>query len=72
MRFEGATASRLLTGGFIAAGLVSGVWLGLNQMMGVASGLDRIENLTLDWRFLLAGARPAPQALSLSRLTIRP
>ena len=60
MRFEDATASRLLTGGFIAAGLVSGVWLGLNQMMGVASGLDRIENLTLDWRFLLAGACPAP------------
>jgi adenylate cyclase len=28
--------------------------------MGVASGLDRIEDLTLDWRFLLAGARPAP------------
>jgi adenylate cyclase len=28
--------------------------------MGVASGLDQVENLTLDWRFLLAGARPAP------------
>jgi adenylate cyclase len=60
MRFEGATASRLLTGGFIAAALVLGAWLGLKQMMGVASGLDRVENLTLDWRFLLAGARPAP------------
>jgi adenylate cyclase len=60
MRFEGGTASRLLTGGFIASALVCGAWLGLNQMMGAASGLDRIENLTLDWRFLLAGARPAP------------
>src|SRR5580704_4011812 len=60
MRFESATASRLLTGGFIAAALVFGAWLGLKQMMGVASGLDRVENLTLDWRFLLAGARPAP------------
>ena len=60
MRFEGATASRLLTGGFVAAALVCGAWLGLNQMMGAASGLDRVENLTLDWRFLLAGARPAP------------
>ncbi len=28
--------------------------------MGVASGLDRVEDLTLDWRFFLAGARPAP------------
>src|SRR5271166_1685731 len=60
MRFEGVTASRLLTGGFVAAALVFGAWLGLKQMMGVASGLDRVENLTLDWRFLLAGARPAP------------
>jgi adenylate cyclase len=60
MRFEGGTVSRLLTGGFVAAALVSGAWLGLNHMIGVASGLDRVENLTLDWRFLLAGARLAP------------
>ncbi len=57
---EAATASRLLTGGFVAAALVSGTWLGFEHTMGVASGLDRIENLTLDWRFLLAGARLAP------------
>jgi adenylate cyclase len=60
LRFEGATVSSLLTGGFVAAALVSGAWLGRNQTMGVASGLDRVENLTLDWRFLLEGARPAP------------
>ncbi len=60
MRLEAATASRLLTGGFVAAALVSGAWLGFEHTMGVASGLDRIENLTLDWRFLLAGARLAP------------
>src|SRR5271166_5752077 len=60
MRVEGATASRLLTSGFVAAALVCGAWLGLKQTMGVASGLDRVENLTIDWRFLLAGARPAP------------
>ncbi len=60
MRFEGVTASRLLTGGFIAAALVSGAWLGFNQMTGAASALDRVESLTLDWRYLLAGARPAP------------
>ena len=63
MRFEGATASRLLTGGFVAAALVFGAWLGLRQMMGVASSLDRVENLTLDWRFLLAGARTAPDGV---------
>jgi adenylate cyclase len=60
MRFAGASASRLLTGGFIAVAIASGAWLGRNETMGVASALDRVENLTLDWRFLLAGARPAP------------
>jgi len=60
MRVAGASASGLLTGGFVAAALVSGAWLGHNETLGVASGLDRLEYLTLDWRFLLAGARPAP------------
>jgi adenylate cyclase len=63
MGFEGATVSRLVTSGFVAAAFVSGAWLGLNHTIGVASGLDRVENLTLDWRFLLAGARPAPQGV---------
>src|SRR5262249_49146409 len=29
------------------------------------SPLDRIENLTLDWRFLLAGPRPAPAGVAI-------
>jgi adenylate cyclase len=53
-------ASLTATIGFIAAGLLIGGWLGLNQIRGVASGLDRLENLTLDWRFLLAGPRAPP------------
>src|SRR5208283_3481676 len=60
MRFEGATAFRLLTGAFVAVALVSGAWLGLDQMRGATSPLDRVEYLALDWRFLLAGPRPAP------------
>ncbi len=60
MRFAGATAFRLLTGAFVAVAVVSGAWLGLDQMRGATSPLDRVEYLTLDWRFLLAGARPAP------------
>jgi hypothetical protein len=31
-----------------------------SQRIGVASGVDQLENLTRDRRFLLAGARPAP------------
>jgi adenylate cyclase len=49
-----------LTGGFLAAALIFGAALGALEINGLASPLDRIENLTLDWRFLLAGARPAP------------
>src|SRR5271156_736547 len=60
MATERPGPSWLLTGGFLAAALVVGAALGALEVNGLASPLDRIENLTLDWRFLLAGARPAP------------
>ena len=60
MATERPGPSWLLTGGFLAAALLVGAALGALEINGVASPLDRIENLTLDWRFLLAGARPAP------------
>jgi adenylate cyclase len=60
MAIERPGLSWLLTGGFLAAAVVAGAALGALELNGVASPLDRIENLTLDWRFLLAGPRPAP------------
>ena len=60
MATERPGPSWLLTGGFLAAAVIVGAALGALEVNGVASPLDRIENLTLDWRFLLAGARPAP------------
>src|ERR1700685_1918030 len=51
---------RLLTGVFLVAARLLGAALGAQEINGLASPLDRIENVTLDWRFLLAGARPAP------------
>jgi adenylate cyclase len=63
MQIDGAKASWLLTCAFIAAALLCGVWLGRQQALGVASSLDRLENLTLDWRFLLAGERSAPSGV---------
>jgi adenylate cyclase len=56
---------RLLTGVFLAAALLVGAALGAQEIKGLASPLDRIENLTLDWRFLLAGARPAPAGVAI-------
>ncbi len=60
MAIERPGVSWLLTGGFLAAAVIAGAALGALELNGVASPLDRIENLTLDWRFLLAGPRPAP------------
>ena len=44
MRFEGGTASRLLTGGFIASALVCGVSLS-NVYRGLASGFLQTQNI---------------------------
>src|ERR1700734_4051975 len=63
MATERPGPSRLLTGAFLAAAFVVGAALGAQEINGLASPLDRIENLTLDWRFLLAGARPAPSSV---------
>ncbi len=60
MAIERPGVSWLLTGGFLAVAVIAGAALGALELNGVASPLDRIENLTLDWRFLLAGPRPAP------------
>ena len=53
----------LLTGAFLAAGILLGIWIGVNQTKGGRVRPGRVENLTLDWRFLLAGARPAPEGV---------
>jgi adenylate cyclase len=58
-----APTSLLLTGVFLAAGVLLGTLVGVKQINGAASALDRVENLTLDWRFLLAGPRPAPEGV---------
>src|SRR5580693_2896852 len=68
MATERPGPSRLLTGAFLAAALVVGAALGAREINGLASPLDRIENLTLDWRFLLAGARPAPSSVVIAAI----
>ena len=68
MATERPGPSRLLTGAFLAAALLVGAALGAQEIYGLASPLDRIENLTLDWRFLLAGARPAPSSVVIAAI----
>ena len=68
MATERPGPSWLLTGGFLAAAVIVGAALGTLEVNGVASPLDRVENLTLDWRFLLAGARPAPPGVVIAAI----
>ena len=63
MATERSGPSWRLTGSFLAAAFVVGGAFGALEANGLASPLDRIENLALDWRFLLAGARPAPSGV---------
>jgi len=53
---------------FAVIGLLWGGFLGSRQIAGIASSLDRVEYLTLDWRFLLAGARPAPRGVVIAAI----
>ncbi len=64
-RPSSATVSTLF---FVLMGLVGGVFLGAPLLAGVGSVLDGIENLTLDWRVLLAGAQPAPRGVVIAAI----
>lgn len=58
----------LLTGVFALFGMLWGGYLGARHIAGLGSGLDRIEYLTLDGRFLLAGARPPPAGVVIAAI----
>jgi len=55
----------LLVGAFILIGAVWGGFLGARQLGAVDTALDRVEYLTLDWRFSLAGPQPAPRGVTI-------
>jgi adenylate cyclase len=55
----------LLAGAFIVIGVVWGAFLGARQLGAVDTALDRLEYLTLDWRFSVAGPYPAPRGVTI-------
>jgi adenylate cyclase len=63
MRVTWPSFTVLTTCGFVAVALLWGGFLGYRQIAGIDSLLDRVEYLTVDLRFLLAGARPAPRGV---------
>jgi len=68
MRVGRPSSATVSTVCFVVIGLLWGGFLGARQMAGVGSGLDGIENLTLDWRFLLVGAQPAPRGVVIAAI----
>jgi adenylate cyclase len=63
MQLRRPSFETLLTCTFVLIGLTWGGFLGARQVAGTGSVLDRWENLTVDRRFQLAGARPAPRGV---------
>jgi adenylate cyclase len=63
MDFKHPSPVALLTFVFVILGLVWGGYLGLRQMAALGSAIDSFENLTLDWRYAIAGPRPAPRGV---------
>ena len=60
--------STLTTGGFLLIAVLWGGFLGWRQIDGDGSVLDNIEYLTVDWRFSIAGARPAPRGVVIAAI----
>jgi adenylate cyclase len=53
----------LLTSTFVLIGVIWGGFLGVRHVAGIGPSLDRLENLTIDWRFSLFGAQPPPRGV---------
>jgi len=68
MRVGRPSVATVLTCSFALLGLVWGGFLGLRQVEGIGSSLDSVENLTVDWRFALAGPRPAPRGVVIAAI----
>ena len=65
MPFKRLSFRILLTGAFVLIGVIWGGFLGARQLGAVDTVLDRLEYLTLDWRFLLAGSQLAPRGVTI-------
>lgn len=66
MRLRRPSIEALLTFAFIVIGLLWGGFLADQHMTGRDRVFSRLEYLTVDWRFLLAGSRPAPRGVVIA------
>src|SRR5215470_14429777 len=66
MHLRRPSIETLLTFAFVVIGLLWGGFLGAQHIAGLDRGFSRLEYLTLDWRFLLAGEQPAPRGVVIA------
>jgi adenylate cyclase len=57
-----------LTVFFVVLGAVWGGFLGARHVAALGSELDRLENLSLDWRYALRGVRAAPRGVVIAAI----
>ena len=58
----------MLTLLFVILGAVWGGFLGVRQLAGAGSWLDQLENLSVDWRYSLAGPREPPRGVVIAAI----
>src|SRR6266481_173652 len=66
MHLRRPSIEALLTFAFVVIGLLWGGFLAGQHVAGRDRAFSRLEYLTLDWRFLLAGNRPAPRGVVIA------
>jgi adenylate cyclase len=66
MQLRRLSSEALLTLAFVVIGLLWGGFLAGQHMAGRDRAFSRFEYLTLDWRFVLAGSRPAPRGVVIA------
>jgi len=68
MRAGHPRTAAILAAIFALLGALWGGFLGWRQVIGAASLLDRIEYLTVDWRFALRGPQPPPRGVVIAAI----
>lgn len=61
-------SAAILACAFALLGCAWGGFLGWRQVAGLSSPLDRLEYLTVDWRFALRGVQPAPRGVVIAAI----
>jgi adenylate cyclase len=53
---------------FVLVGAAWGGFLGSRHVAAIGSELDRLESVTLDWRYAISGARPPPRGVVIAAI----